>query len=456
MKGDFSRLNLFDPLTQYTRVLQQQGRVQLDADWNEQGDILLHYLRTLARDLIGPFGSPDDGFGVGITGDGDASDLTVGAGRYYVDGLLCENRLAVDSKGFSYLGQPHPDPFPKTFPMLVYLDVWERHVTFHQDGALREVALGGADTTSRAQVVWRVRTAPLSALTNDTTVTKKTVWKGWEEWQKTWQSPDRGRLKAQADRGGDDTDPCTASPEARYRRTENQLYRVEVQGWDADARALTFKWSRENGSVVFAVQELQGDVATLASLGRDDASGLKEKDWVEIVDDGSELAGLPGALRQVKAIDPSRRTVTLVPAAWEPRPPVYTEEGEALAKRALLRRWDHRASPQPKDGAGAPAPNGAALFVFPADATQELAWVTLENGIRIQFQRGSFRPGDYWLIPARTATGDVEWPGPPETPAALLPHGVEHHYAPLALVGREGVTLKLQQDLRGSFAPLAK
>jgi len=82
--------------------------------------------------------------------------------------------------------------------------------------------------------------------------------------------------------------------------------------------------------------------------------------------------------------------------------------------------------------------------------------VTLESGVRIQFQQGSFRPGDYWLIPARTATGDVEWPGPPEDPAPLLPHGVEHHYAPLALVGPEGSGLKVLQDLRGKFSPLAK
>jgi len=247
MKGDFSRLNLFDPLTQYTRVLQQQGRVQLDADWNEQGDILLHYLRTLARDLIGPFGTPDDGFLVGVQGEGEKADLTVGGGRFYVDGLLCENRLAAAAKNVPYGGQPHPEPLPKTFPLLVYLDVWERHVTYHQDDALGEVALGGADTASRAQVAWRVRAVPYSTLTNDTSFAKKVVWTNWEEWQKAWQSPDRGRLKAQADRGGDDTDPCTASPDARYRGMENQLYRVEVQGWNADARALTFKWSRENG-----------------------------------------------------------------------------------------------------------------------------------------------------------------------------------------------------------------
>ena len=35
MKGDFSRLT-FDPKKHYRRVLMQQGRVQVDADWNEQ------------------------------------------------------------------------------------------------------------------------------------------------------------------------------------------------------------------------------------------------------------------------------------------------------------------------------------------------------------------------------------------------------------------------------------
>ena len=57
MKGDFSR-DTFDPVKHFSRVLQQQGRVQLDADWNEQAAILLHYLRTLAADLIGPFAGP--------------------------------------------------------------------------------------------------------------------------------------------------------------------------------------------------------------------------------------------------------------------------------------------------------------------------------------------------------------------------------------------------------------
>jgi hypothetical protein len=57
MKGDFTR-NTFDPRKHFTRVLMQQGRVQLDADWNEQAAILLYYLQSLAADLIGPHAGP--------------------------------------------------------------------------------------------------------------------------------------------------------------------------------------------------------------------------------------------------------------------------------------------------------------------------------------------------------------------------------------------------------------
>lgn len=454
MKGDFSRLNLFDPLKQYTRVMEQQGRVQLDADWNEQADIFLHYLRTLAADLIGPFGGPaGDEYGFEILSP-TKDDLTIGKGRYYVDGLLCEVRPAGNEKTVSYLGQPHPDAFPAT-PFLVYLDVWERHVTYLQDDSIREVALGGADTTTRTQVVWRARATDKGKDGKSEILpglAKEDVWKNWGEWVQLWKPS--GRLRAQAKRGGDDTDPCTASPEASYRGTENQLYRVEIQGWDGTA--LTFKWSRENGSVAFAIEDLQGEVATLASLGRDDAPGLKKGDWVEIVDDDSEGAGIPGPLRKVEKIDEPKRTVTLeVPDGGESLPKYKEGEGEgsARAKHALLRRWDHRESAPPKSG---PKPKGAVLFVSQENPDKDAGWLTLENGIRIQFEPGSFRPGDYWLIPARAATGDVEWPGDPKNPEFVLPHGVEHHYAPLALVGKDAATLKIQQDLRRSFGQLAR
>ncbi len=40
---------------------------------------------------------------------------------------------------------------------LVYLDVWERHITALEDDYIREKALGGPDTATRTQVVWQVK-----------------------------------------------------------------------------------------------------------------------------------------------------------------------------------------------------------------------------------------------------------------------------------------------------------
>ena len=160
MKGDFSR-DTFDASKHFSRVLMQQGRVQLDADWNEQASILLHYLQTLAADLIGPHAGPADALGFEIKIDGN--DLTIGEGRYYVDGILCENE-----KDCTYSYQPDyplPDDHSLNLNNVVrdpgdyaaYLDVWERHVTYIEDDRIREVALGGPDTATRAKVVWQVK-----------------------------------------------------------------------------------------------------------------------------------------------------------------------------------------------------------------------------------------------------------------------------------------------------------
>src|SRR5437762_10311776 len=92
-RGDFTR-DTFNPLKHFRRVLIQQGRVQLDADWNEQGAILLHYLQSLAADLIGQHGGSSDGAAFKINAINSAlnvaNDFQICAGNYYVDGILCE------------------------------------------------------------------------------------------------------------------------------------------------------------------------------------------------------------------------------------------------------------------------------------------------------------------------------------------------------------------------------
>lgn len=53
MKGDFSRIR-FNPAKQYTSVLEQQGRVSLDADSNEQSSIYDYMSKNETIDVIGP------------------------------------------------------------------------------------------------------------------------------------------------------------------------------------------------------------------------------------------------------------------------------------------------------------------------------------------------------------------------------------------------------------------
>ena len=62
MKGDFTRFT-FRPEKHYRSVRVQQGRVQLDADWNEQADIATHRDDAAMGDLIGRQGAPWHGGG---------------------------------------------------------------------------------------------------------------------------------------------------------------------------------------------------------------------------------------------------------------------------------------------------------------------------------------------------------------------------------------------------------
>ncbi len=465
MKGDFTR-NTFDPRQHFLRVLMQQGRVQLDADFNEQVAILLHYLQALATDLIGPYGGPGDSFRVDLRREDNEKpvpfDFQISGGHYYVDGLLCEsasNSYFSDQRGY--------DPDNKLAPgfYLVYLDVWERAISAYETEGIREVALGGPDTAMRSRLVWQVKTELLRER-----VSGEQIHRDWQQsWVQRWQPSNRGRLQAQARVTGDVTsfDPCTISPEARYRGAENQLYRVEIHRSSPppvledevreqpvrgqrrrssaanDAYGPTFKWSRENGSVIFPIVDLAEHVITLGNLGRDSRFTLRSGDWVELLDDDYVLQNRAEPLLQVVEVDPVEMRVTLSAA------PKYRPD---LNKHALLRRWDQRAGDESKGGLRINEKTEGAALIEPGE------WLTLEDGIQIRFEAGAtYRSGDYWLIPARTATGDVEWPQEDGQPVPLPPHGVTHHYAPLRLINiNSGGDIELGEDCRYIFAPLAQ
>ena len=88
-------------------------------------------------------------------------------GRLYVDGIQIEaspriTRPTIIQPFFppQLAGFP-PAALPATGDAVVYLDVWDREVTYIEDPELLDVALGGADTTTRRQTVWQVRVDPM-------------------------------------------------------------------------------------------------------------------------------------------------------------------------------------------------------------------------------------------------------------------------------------------------------
>lgn len=439
MKGDFTR-NTFNPKKHYRGVLMQQGRVQLDADWNENLDILLNRIETETIDVIGVCGVPihDAGFGIltTMTPALTSGDFGLSKGRAYVDGILVENDADV---AFSQQPFVLPKPSPKITASgvyLLYLDVWQRHITALDDKEIREVALGGPDTATRVQTIWQAKVSRLGNVGQNFNCSDDI---------NPWPTASTGKLAARTHPESVPADPCDVAPGGGYKRLENQLYRVEIHKGSGATGGPTFKWSRDNGSVVVAVSEFNvdgsSDKVKVTSLGRDSVLGLHELDWVEVLDDARELAGEPGTIAQIDKIDPEQLVITLsLPAT-----------GFDINGHPKLRRWDTR-----------PEQTNAEFAV--AVPLSNDGYLSLEGGVEVKFQTGTFRTGDYWLIPARTIPGkfgDIEWPLESGNPAFRETFGNVHHYCKLALLtatggGSTAISVSLLEDCRRRFPPLTE
>ncbi|HEV3468472.1 MAG TPA: DUF6519 domain-containing protein, partial [Pyrinomonadaceae bacterium] len=533
MKNDSSR-NTFDARRHFSGVRMQQGRVQLDADWNEQSDIIAHRAETAAADLVGPCGGPLHAAAFHVVTDlsqltdeerarpenqtppeGYAPpDFLLSAGRYYVDGILCENESLT-----SYHHQPDLRDARRLTAeglYLIYLDVWRRHLTALDEPGIREVALGGPDTATRAKTVWQVKVLFLGEDAEASCLSEFAQY-GY------LTAPSGGRLSARTRRERSSADPCIVPPGAGYRGLENQHYRVEIhEGGDAlDVAAAgifapatrvrnrndqvvvpggdwlrgqaveifsddpssdrlngtlahithaadreagsqtltlninvsklaldemrlrpvgaTYKWSRDNGAVVTAVNSITNNEVTVHDLGPDDALGFKEGQWVEITDDALELGGRPGQLAQIVKVDEATNLVTLNFAPAH----LGSDDGVNKALHPKLRRWD-----------------GVGTVKYDPDDAGE-GYLDLEGGVQVRFTAGTYKTGDYWNIPARTATadaqsGNIEWPQVSGAPQELPPFGIRHHYCRLALVRSDGASLTVLSDCRDLFPPVTE
>jgi uncharacterized protein DUF6519/parallel beta helix pectate lyase-like protein len=445
MSGDYSRVR-FDPKNDFSGVLMQQGRVQLDSDWNELIALLDRRLRAETTDIIGRATVPKetpDGFRIQIAG----GVITIGRGRIYVDGLLAENHgkapldfdpVLAEQRGTQavpYNEQPYfPNvsvvaPAPSSGgPHLVYLDVWQREVTHLQDGELIEKAVG-VDTTARVQTVWQVKL--LSDVGNGATCGSPI-----EAWN-ALTAPSAGRLSSKAVGVPTNTDPCLIPPSGGYRGLDNRLYRVEIHDGGPSGTA-TFKWSRDNASVATSVTAITAlDKLTVASVGRDSVMHFKIGDWIEITDDWLEFARQPGVnpvppgvMAQVQSVDDANRMITLV----SPLPAnVFGTDAQGNTdplRHTRVRRWDQSGQVRDTNGnllVDLNAPGSKGAIPVPAAGTS----IVLEDGVQITFDTpagGIYKIADYWNFAARTTDASVE--ELKQSP----PLGVHHHFCRLALV----------------------
>jgi Family of unknown function (DUF6519) len=490
MAGDYSRIT-FDPRKHYTRVLMQQGRVQLDSDWNEQGALIAHRIETETIDVIGRTGAPKKGgnFRIGATPDG--SDLTIAPGRMYVDGLLCElEAMPVTAQAAAGTSLTLPtlwlDGRELAQGQWIEVKVGNHAAQVLKIQAIAEDAptltLAAAIANSGTAAVRRMTTyltqpdppaetnfanvpdgryllyldvfeREISAIDDpqlreialggpDTARRLETAWRVALlaiPVNTTCDTaiapldnatlPSTGLLAARTAPPDDEPDPCLLPPSAGYRGLENQLYRIEIQsgGQLPSGSPPTFKWSRDNAAIEAGITNVSGSTVTVTEVGKDDVLRFNVGDWVEIVDDASILSGNARALVLIDDLDDATRVVTF---AGSPTIPPTGTTG------LRLRKWDQSS-------------NGIAIA---ADT-----WIDLEAGVQVRFSPGLYHSGDYWVVPARTAIADVLWP-PFETPATSPipqpPLGIRHRYARLAIVTRTGEDFAVEQDCRPCFPSL--
>jgi hypothetical protein len=441
MQGDFTRLT-FDRSKHYSGVLNQQGRVALDADWNEQVAIEHHDARTTRQDVIGLCGGPQgaDAAGDPLTGfdvTTDGAALSVTKGRYYVDGVLAQKEATTlitaqpdfPVASLAQVAGLAPNAALSAGAYLAYLDVWERHITALEDASLREVALGGPDTATRTQVMAQAKLLRVGDAGVAFDCGAQSA--AWD----ALTAASSGQLEAQAEPDDPSESACVVPARAGYRGLENQLYRVEVHRV-VSATNIGVKWSRENASVVVGwtgQDNLDPAKLTVSGTGRDAVLGLAANQWIELTDDAREQRGEVGLL--VKIIKVEGNVLTIDPGG-------QTVAYSDFAANPKIRRWDM------------PANLGEIVVT-----TGAVAWTELELGVQIRLKAGVFRPGDYWLIPARTVTADIAWPRTAATPPQPIPQpplGVKHHYCRLAIFDFDGALWSKRDDCRAIFPPLTQ
>lgn len=439
MKGDFSRYDL-QRATDYIAVLKQQGRADLDSDWNEQSEIFDERQRQLICDLLGdlavPLGSnrvtPDNASAFKITDfssrAGGVIDFSIGRGLLYAGGYPC--RLEDDVTFRTQIDYPEPEPLAGDGDILVYLETWAKTASYIDDETIREPALGGPDTCLRKKVVAQVKAMRVSG----------DIRKPAEALGILDRAFRKGDLKMtlKIEESAHQIPISFGEVDMGGLIPGNLHFRIELhRGVDPGGGfSEGFKWSDENAATVVRVLGSIGDdSAIIEEVEAVTGESIRDGDWVEFSNHVTEHHRQGGQMVRIASLTQEETGLRVkFDAQIHPllkRLRIGGRSGLRLDLAPRLRRWSGYVSP------------------LSVNTVYDLG-----RGVKATFQSEDreveFRPGDYWTFPVRDGVYNQKY-----APRKSAPDGVKICRHPLAVIKRgEGKQEAGIIDCRRFFRPL--
>ena len=469
MPSDRSRTS--DDLRQaYKAVVTQQGRVILDRDFNAMQDIINGELAADATDIIGPCGTPDNGFQISLESAsspptlwnppsplgppavGEEWDFLIAPGTMYVGG----QRAVFPAYGpgqtepytYSYFDQPDwiNPPALSSSPTTeaVYLHLFEQEVSAVEDPDLLDVALGGPDTTQRVRLMRRVERCAGTGTCSDAA-------SYWEELgftldAKTNRLLPQVQLLASYSTPPSITGPCDPVVTGGYLGADNQLIRVEIRNPNPNARygSPFLLWGYDNASSLYRVTA-SGHTLTLAQAPVDTFHQPAQNQVVEVLRTTAILASDPNQADStqpiVRCVAEARGFVTTLSAGYSPNadgsggtvvladalPPDYANSDTPL----FLRIWSGW---QGKDQTGTGITSGQSVLLSDYKNQSTGFTVTLSP---TPDATGTLPDGAFWMMAVRPSTPQAVYPERfLESPQS--PDGPRQWMCPLAVIDWTG------------------
>jgi Family of unknown function (DUF6519) len=396
-----------------------------------------------------------------ISGDFDLDQSS----RMYVNGILCsrdnwdsyltqkdipsangEDYFIVSSEDAESQRNQHRN-IKKAISYIVYADVWNRGITHLEDPKIREVALGGSDTSTRMQTICQIK---LREIPDHLNFQHKI---GLAEYEiKKMNEEGAGRLSVIYPHNS-----SLSNSESNFRTLGNHLYRIQIHDSeegrmnnnDDDNNRATFKWSKDNASKAFPIkgwEEKEVKEVELDQKGRRLDNAFRIGDLIEIIDDIDELSEQPrGHMRRITKIEDGGKRLS-----WGTREDSEQISVKYLHEPVTITAGRYRPDLHPKvilwdgiDYVNATMDNSSSYSLMSTDR-----FSSSDEGIRIRFDPGVFRSGHYWNFTTRS-NGSVE------LLKSAKPMGPKHHYALLALIRKEiGKEIEIIEDLRHTYQPL--